>query len=92
MLQERGVDEAEFCRSTYMSESDLQELQRAGHVVGGHSHSHAPLARLSRADLRTDLGRNLDFLESVLGVRPNWFSYPYGNPSAVPQDTPRSVS
>ena len=86
MLQERGVDEAEFCRSTYMSENDLRELHRAGHVVGGHSYSHAPLARLSRAELKTDLGRNLDFLEALLGVRPCWFSYPYGNPSAVPED------
>ena len=83
MLRERGIDEGEFCRSTYMSEADLRELHQAGHVVGGHSHSHAPLARLSRADLKADLNRNLDFLEGLLGERPQWFSYPYGNPSAV---------
>ena len=30
MLRERGVDEGEFCRSTYMSEADLRELHQAG--------------------------------------------------------------
>jgi peptidoglycan/xylan/chitin deacetylase (PgdA/CDA1 family) len=45
------------------------------------------LARLSRADLKVDLSRNLDFLEELLGERPRWFSYPYGNRSAVPADT-----
>jgi peptidoglycan/xylan/chitin deacetylase (PgdA/CDA1 family) len=87
MLHERGIDEVEFCRSTYMSESNLRQLHRSGHVVGGHSHGHVPLARLSRAALKADLGRNLDFLEEVLGARPRWFSYPYGNPSAVPEDS-----
>ena len=87
MLKERGIDEAEFCRSTYMSEDDLRELQRAGHVVGGHSHSHAPLAQLSPAELESDVRRNVGFLEQVLGARPQWFSYPYGSRAAVPADT-----
>ena len=86
MLEERGIDEAEFCRLAYMSESDLQKLHRAGHVVAGHSHRHAPLARLSHLDLEFDLRRNLDFLEGLLGARPHWFSYPYGSASAVPED------
>jgi peptidoglycan/xylan/chitin deacetylase (PgdA/CDA1 family) len=87
MLRERGVDEEEFCRLTYMSENDLRELHQAGHVVAGHSHSHAPLAQLNCADLESDLRRNVSFLESLLGARPQWFSYPYGSPSAVPADT-----
>ena len=82
-----GIDEAAFCRSTYMSEEDLRELHRAGHVVGGHSHSHAPLAQLSSTDLESDLRRNVGFLEQVLGARPQWFSYPYGSPAAIPADT-----
>jgi peptidoglycan/xylan/chitin deacetylase (PgdA/CDA1 family) len=86
MLKERLIDEAEFCRKTYMSEDDLRELQRAGHVVGGHSHSHAPLAQASRAELENEVGRNVGFLEQVLGTRPRWFSYPYGGRAAVPAD------
>jgi peptidoglycan/xylan/chitin deacetylase (PgdA/CDA1 family) len=87
MLRARGIDEAEFCRSTYMSENDLRALQQAGHVVGGHSHSHAPLAQLNPAALESDVGRNIGFLERLLGLRPHWFSYPYGSPAAVPVDT-----
>jgi peptidoglycan/xylan/chitin deacetylase (PgdA/CDA1 family) len=87
MLRDRGIDEVEFCRSTYMSEADLQELRRAGHVVGGHSHSHAPLAQLSRAELESEVRRNVGFLEHLLDARPQWFSYPYGNPAAVPANT-----
>jgi peptidoglycan/xylan/chitin deacetylase (PgdA/CDA1 family) len=84
ILQDLGIDEPEFCRRTYMSEADLRSLHEAGHAVAGHSHSHAPLARLSKADLAADLGRNVDFLQALLGMRPRWLSYPYGSPSAVP--------
>jgi peptidoglycan/xylan/chitin deacetylase (PgdA/CDA1 family) len=87
MLWELGRDEQEFCRDTYMSETELRELHEAGHVIAAHSHSHVPLGQLDEPALAAEVGCNLAFLETILGRQPIWISYPYGSSSAIPQDT-----
>lgn len=83
MMAERGIDEREFCRTTYMSEDQLRTLVARGHVLGVHGHTHEPFSRLGEA-LFTEVRTNLDFLTRATGVPPPWVSYPYGRKDAIP--------
>ena len=49
-------------------------------TVGGHSHEHPILARLSDADLGRDLERSQEIFGRELGSVPRHFAYPNGTP------------
>jgi peptidoglycan/xylan/chitin deacetylase (PgdA/CDA1 family) len=84
MLRERGIDEAAFCARFYMSAAQIKAVADAGHVIGSHGHTHRPLSRIADAD--ADVAANLDCLEDITGVRPDWLSYPWGSDWSIPDD------
>ncbi|MCI0400614.1 MAG: polysaccharide deacetylase family protein [Gammaproteobacteria bacterium] len=86
MLRRRKLHETAFCRDLYMDENQIIELADAGHIVGSHGHTHTPFTRLNEDLLRHEIETNLDCLENVMGARPVWVSYPYGNEWAIPDD------
>jgi peptidoglycan/xylan/chitin deacetylase (PgdA/CDA1 family) len=50
-----------------------------GHLVGSHSHFHAPLPQLTDSGIRADLEAAADALREVVGVDPApWFRCPFG--------------
>jgi peptidoglycan/xylan/chitin deacetylase (PgdA/CDA1 family) len=72
-------DERSFARDLYVSWQDARDLQDAGMVVGGHSHSHTALATLDDAGRHRDLETCTRLLRRRLQPQPLWpFSYPYG--------------
>jgi peptidoglycan/xylan/chitin deacetylase (PgdA/CDA1 family) len=76
-------DEAAFARELYVSWADLCEMQRYGMVIGGHSHSHVPLPRMSAEQKLGDLSRSLAILRCELQPQALWpFAYPYGQHDA----------
>lgn len=85
MLEDRGIDEAEFCRQTYMGGEALRALDAAGHKVGAHTHDHRPVTRLGFDEPRL-MNLHVEALSRVVGRRPNWISYPYGRDWALPAD------
>ena len=84
MMAERGVDEREFCRNTYMSDVELRSLVDEGHVLGVHGHTHEPFARLGQ-QLPGEIRINYDYLTRASGAEPRWISYPYGRQDAIPE-------
>jgi hypothetical protein len=82
LFRELAGDEGEAAEALYMDRDDLRELARRG-MLGTHSHSHLPLARLGEDAVRDDIGRSLDILEDIIGMRARGISYPYGGPMAV---------
>jgi peptidoglycan/xylan/chitin deacetylase (PgdA/CDA1 family) len=72
-------DEAPFARALYVSWQEGRDMQGAGMIIGGHSHSHTALATLDDEGHRRDLATCTDLLRGRLGPQPVWpFSYPYG--------------
>ncbi len=70
--------EGAFARDLYFSWEEAKEMQGAGMLLGGHSHSHRPLARLSSQELQQDLRQCRHLLEH-LRPQSRWpFCYPYG--------------
>jgi peptidoglycan/xylan/chitin deacetylase (PgdA/CDA1 family) len=81
--------EDDFAQGLYVSWSEACAMQQAGMAIGGHTHTHRPLAMLSDTEQEEDLSRCRALLQSRLRRQPRWpFSYPYGkknsfNKSAV---------
>lgn len=69
---------ARWAKEWYLSWDDLYELQRRGHTVGGHGHTHEPLTRFTPPQQQADIARCASVLTDGLGkdIRP--FSYPFG--------------
>jgi len=75
-------DEAAFARELYMGPAEVADLERRG-MLGAHTHSHLPLARLDADQQRREFEANLQALEQAAGRRPAIVSYPYGSLDAV---------
>jgi peptidoglycan/xylan/chitin deacetylase (PgdA/CDA1 family) len=59
-----------------------------GHLVGSHSHWHAPISLLTDDGIERDLERAADALGEAAGVDPRpWFRCPYGDGSDDPRVT-----
>lgn len=58
--------------------SHLNEIARCGIECGGHSHTHAELDRLDRAQAREEIGLCKRLLEDHLGRPVASFAYPFG--------------
>ena len=62
----------------YMSAKQLRDLERRGHVIGGHTWDHRDVAILSPAELQKQLDMSEADLSEVLGHKPQFMSYPFG--------------
>jgi peptidoglycan/xylan/chitin deacetylase (PgdA/CDA1 family) len=72
-------DEASFADSLYLNWDEARQMQKAGMVIGGHTHQHKPLSNLSSRELMWDLETCHNLLRQKLLPQPVWsFSYPYG--------------
>jgi peptidoglycan/xylan/chitin deacetylase (PgdA/CDA1 family) len=56
----------------------LQREVAEGHEIGNHSWSHPNLAKLSDADVRSQLQRTEDIIVKTAGVKPKLIRPPYG--------------
>jgi len=74
--------------TTRLSADAVRALEQGGGEVGGHSVTHAELARLDQRAQRTEIASNKAFLERILGHSIRCFAYPYGSCN---QDTERIV-
>ncbi len=81
-------NQTEFGAELYLNWSEAREMQRAGMVIGGHSHEHRPLATLRYPDLYRDLTKNWDLIQKHLAPQDIWpFSYPYGKADSFNRNT-----
>ncbi|HEY3766626.1 MAG TPA: polysaccharide deacetylase family protein [Gaiellales bacterium] len=52
----------------------------AGHLVGNHSHHHAPMDMLTDAGIERDVGQAEEAIRALAGVDPRpWFRCPFGS-------------
>jgi peptidoglycan/xylan/chitin deacetylase (PgdA/CDA1 family) len=83
-------DEANFAGSLYLNWEEARQMQSAGMIIGGHSHAHHPLSRLSRVELERDLQTCRGLLDSRLEKQGLWpFCYPYGKKDSFSRETIR---
>jgi peptidoglycan/xylan/chitin deacetylase (PgdA/CDA1 family) len=72
------VPSASLGRPNELSADDCRQLVTLGHAVGSHARDHAPLARLTRAELRAQVEESKAQLEDVCGTGVSTFAPPGG--------------
>jgi peptidoglycan-N-acetylglucosamine deacetylase len=59
--------------------ADARRIVEGGHLVGNHSHHHAPMDALTDEGFRGDVARAEETIQAVAGVDPKpWFRCPFG--------------
>jgi peptidoglycan/xylan/chitin deacetylase (PgdA/CDA1 family) len=61
----------------YMNWREVEQVQNAGHEIGGHTYSHINMGESSPDLIREELHRNRELL-SAHGVVPQHFAWPFG--------------
>jgi peptidoglycan/xylan/chitin deacetylase (PgdA/CDA1 family) len=65
----------------YLSEAQLRDMHRRGHLVASHGATHRVLRTLSESEQRDEISHSFRWLDGVLGDRAHRvFCYPYGGP------------
>jgi peptidoglycan/xylan/chitin deacetylase (PgdA/CDA1 family) len=63
----------------FLSAEELRELDRRGHIVGGHSHTHPTyMGRLTREELDREWTRSRAVIGEIIGTPPRTASVPGG--------------
>ena len=58
---------------------EARRISSAGHLIGNHSHHHAPMDSLTEAGFRADVSEAEAMIREVTGVDPRpWFRCPFG--------------
>ncbi|TWU60610.1 Polysaccharide deacetylase [Rubripirellula tenax] len=61
-----------------LSEDEVREIDRRGHTIGAHTHSHRRLTDLDVNEAQREITECRSKLADVLGATPHHFSYPFG--------------
>ncbi len=62
----------------YLSQSELTQLSKQGHEIGGHGATHQRLTTLSESELQTELRESYHLVEQFRGAMSKSFCYPDG--------------
>lgn len=61
-----------------LSSNEIKYIYDLGHYIGGHSHSHFNLNKISFNDAIVEIEKNKQMLEDIIKNNITAFSYPYG--------------
>ena len=79
-----GVDMKALCDELCMSWEDIAELSRDPLVtIGAHTVNHYMLKKTPDRVVRAEMEMSRAVIESAIGIRPEHFSYPVGDPSSA---------
>ena len=71
-------------KNGYMTWSQIKELEKENTVyLGNHSHSHSYLVDLKNEEFVNDIDNSTSIFKEKLGYNPIFFSYPFGEYSAL---------
>jgi peptidoglycan/xylan/chitin deacetylase (PgdA/CDA1 family) len=77
LIDRHEIDRIAVGASLWMQRDQLCDLERRGHIVGLHSHTHPmDMGRLSYKEQLIEYRTNLEVLTQVLGTRPVCMSHP----------------
>jgi peptidoglycan/xylan/chitin deacetylase (PgdA/CDA1 family) len=79
-------------REAWMTWDDVRRLRAEGMHVGGHTVSHPLLARLPADEQEREIAGCKERLETELGERMRYFSYPDGGRGSFDEDTRRCLA
>jgi len=80
LMTHHHFDKKSASKNLWMSNKNIQELHKNGHIIGLHSYSHpTTLHRLTKQQQEDEYVKNFDHLRSLLNTKPIAMSHPCGN-------------
>jgi peptidoglycan/xylan/chitin deacetylase (PgdA/CDA1 family) len=82
LLADRNVRATVFVQGRWAAANPVtaSRISAAGHLVGNHSLSHAPMPELTDEGIRASLEKAAEAIQEATGVDPHpWFRCPYGD-------------
>ena len=78
------IDMAKDCRDLIMTWDEIRSLASDPLVtIGAHTRGHYAVSKLTPSSATEELGGSAGCIERELGVRPEHFSFPYGDPGSA---------
>ena len=81
------LDIKESVEDFYLTKSEIKQLEKMGMIIGGHSHSHNLLSRLSKEKQLYEIMKCKKTIEGLMEEELKIFSYPYGRKSSYDKNT-----
>ncbi|MDP3739773.1 MAG: polysaccharide deacetylase family protein [Hyphomonadaceae bacterium] len=79
-----GVSMEKLCRDVSMSWDEVRTLASDPLVtIGNHTVNHFALNKLDEARARQEMSAGADAIAAEIGIRPEHFAYPYGDPGSA---------
>jgi peptidoglycan/xylan/chitin deacetylase (PgdA/CDA1 family) len=79
-----GIDTAGQCAAACMDWDELASLAADPLVtIGAHTLSHPRIGKLALADARREMEASAARIETMIGIRPRHFAYPFGDAAAA---------
>jgi peptidoglycan/xylan/chitin deacetylase (PgdA/CDA1 family) len=75
---------------SYMTQDQIFALRAEGHEIGAHTRTHPHLSTLTDDQQKNEILGSYDDL-MAMGIRPNWFAYPYGDYNSISITDARST-
>jgi len=73
-------DQMKGCpRLELMGAAELEEVAASGWEIGSHGCQHLELAKATESEQRDEIFRSKSELESLLGIAPEFYAYPFGS-------------
>ncbi len=89
LMSSISIKESDLAQSFYLTDSEMQEMDNNGMIIGSHSHSHTLLSNLSNAEQEEEIYTSMEFLSKVLNKPIDTFCYPYGGNLSYTTETPK---
>ena len=81
-------NEKDLFESTYLSTSNIKEMNNEGHIIGSHTENHSVLSRLNYEEQKKEIESSLNYLMNICDeIDYKSFCYPYGSRSSYNQTT-----
>ena len=75
-MDEKKLNQKNFTQNYFLIQNDIINLDKLGHLVGLHSHSHPTLIeRLSYEEQKIEYEKSLSIISRVLGKPKNSIKY-----------------
>ncbi len=84
IARDAGYDASQLCADMVMNWNEIRALAQDPLVtIGAHTRHHYALAKLSEADVRTEIALSVRRIEQELGRPCVHFSFPYGDATSA---------
>lgn len=79
LIIDKYYDRISHCGSRIpLKSTEIKAIYDSGHCIGGHTHSHYNLAKISYALATEEIKINKEILQSIIKNEIYYFSYPFG--------------